>query len=314
MRPILISGEHCGFDFRDPKRVRWSSGTGRSREDECVHSMEYFVNDETIARRFGHSLDPLLADWIDVALACYLADRLAQRRPLKTTWNGRYWSRTFNINIPVRRPESWNSQVCASLSSLLAYGLRWATSQGRRKEETTQRTCGFLFLTLGACSALAAASKELFLYENGIGGINLPYDGTQLGTYNARATHPSTCTSCILRRMALESAGLARYDDSGYLNDLSSSTFVGRAKQLDALRVMNWQVQRMSLALLQADPWQALVSDFIELQKLELDLCRNGKLLPADLRKRLLHLYSQYTSEWKAFSARRHCDLQKRIA
>jgi hypothetical protein len=77
---------------------------------------------------------------------------------------------------------------------------------------------------------------------------------------------------------------------------------------------MNWQVQRMSLALLQADPWQALVSDFIELQKLELDLCRGGTLSPAGLRRKLLHLYSQYTSEWKAFSARRHCDLQKRIA
>jgi 7-cyano-7-deazaguanine synthase in queuosine biosynthesis len=477
MRPTLISSEQFRFDFRNPQKVQWAFGTEPPREDDCVHSMEYFVNDETIARRFGHSLDPLLADWIDVALACYLADRLAQRRPLKAAWDGKHWSRIFNITVPVRQPESWNRQVQASLSSLLAfltedswqfnfvkretpgrvaesqgflfaseldspvrvalysggldsfagaahalknslaksfvfvsgvthnrqqagqraqlntlrlrtsaqiyhigipYGLRWATSQGQRKEESTQRTRGFLFLTLGACSALAAASKELFLYENGIGAINLPYDGTQLGTYNGRATHPSTllkmecfirvltgepfsihnpflfatkgemcsdesvrelaefvhltfscdgfpvgaknraqcgsCTSCILRRFALESAGLARYDDSGYLNDLSSTTFVGKAKQLDALRVMNWQVQRMSLAFFQADPWQALVSDFIELQKLELDFCRNGKLQPADLRRKLLHLYWRYASEWKAFSARRHCDLQKSIA
>jgi hypothetical protein len=77
----MRSSEQFGFDFRNPKRVRWSSGTQPSREDECVHSMEYFVNDGTIARRFGHSLDPLLADWIDVALACYLADRLLNDSP-----------------------------------------------------------------------------------------------------------------------------------------------------------------------------------------------------------------------------------------
>ena len=77
---------------------------------------------------------------------------------------------------------------------------------------------------------------------------------------------------------------------------------------------MNWQAQRFGLVLAQADPWQALVSDFVELQKLELDLCRNGDIQPVDLRSKVLHLYSQYASEWKAFSARRHCDLRKRIA
>jgi 7-cyano-7-deazaguanine synthase in queuosine biosynthesis len=205
----------------------------------------------------------------------------------------------------------------------IPYGLRWARTR-ERMEESSQRTRGFLFLTLGACSALAAGTRELFLYENGIGAINLPYDGTQLGTYNGRATHPKTllkmegfiriltgkafsicnpflfatkgemctddavrelagfipltfscdgfpvraknraqcgcCTSCLLRRLAVESAGLARYDNTGYLNDLSSPECAGTDKQLDALRAMNWQAQRISLALAQADPWQALVS------------------------------------------------------
>jgi hypothetical protein len=260
----------------------------------------------------------------------------------------------------------------------IPYGLRWATAQGERKEESSQRRRGFLFLTLGACSALAAGSKELFLYENGIGAINLPDDGTQVGTYNSRATHPSTllrmekfiriltrepfsihnpflfstkaemcsheavrelgeslhltfscdgfpvrakdrgqcgfCTSCLLRRQALELAGLSRYDNSGYLSDLSSPTFVGSDRQLHALRAMNWQAHRINVALSQSDPWQALVSDFIELQKVELDLCRAGNVQPADLQTKLLHLYSQYASEWRAFSARRHCEVRTRIA
>ena len=477
MRPVLVANQEFRFDFTNPAKIRWSSGAEDNAEDSPLHSMEYYVNDETVARRFGHSLDPLLADWIDVALFCYLADRLAKRVPAKGNREVRRWSRILNLTIPVRRPASWSGPAKAALLELLAfltddswsfqfverqspgrvaesqgflfsspvdaplrvalysggldsfagaaqvlrrsdlksfvfvsgvtharqqagqraqiwqlrrrtsaaiyhvgvpYGLRWAATQGERKEESSQRTRGFLFLTLGACSALAAGTRELFLYENGIGAINLPYDGTQLGTYNGRATHPKTllkmdgfigtltgeafsirnpflfatkgemcsddtvrelaefipltfscdgfpvraknraqcgcCTSCLLRRLALESAGLARYDSTGYLNDVLSSRYVGTDKQLDALRAMNWQAQRFGLALAQTDPWQALVSDFVELQKLELDLCRNGNIQPFDFRSKLLHLYSQYVSEWKAFSARRHCDLCKRIA
>ena len=56
------------------------------------------------------------------------------------------------------------------------------------------------------------------------------------------------------------------------------------------------------------------MSEFIELQKVELDLCRNGKMQPAELQTKLLHLYSQYATEWAAFSARCHCDVRKRIA
>ena len=72
----------------------------------------------------------------------------------------------------------------------IPYGLLWSTSGSPHKEESSQRTRGFLFLTLGAVSAIAAGSRTLFLYENGIGAINLPYDGTQVGAYNSRATHP----------------------------------------------------------------------------------------------------------------------------
>src|SRR5215472_6232440 len=47
----------------------------------------------------------------------------------------------------------------------------------------------FFILDVGA-AAIAAGSRTLFLFENGVGAINLPYDGTQIGTYNSRATHP----------------------------------------------------------------------------------------------------------------------------
>ena len=260
----------------------------------------------------------------------------------------------------------------------IPYGLHWAGLRAERKEKSSQRTRGFLFLTLGAVSAIAARTKEIYLYENGVGAINLPYHGTHVGTYNSRATHPSTllrmedfikvltgeefgivnpslfftkaemcrhvavqelgelmpltfscdgfpvraknrgqrdsCTSCLLRRQAIELAGLSRYDQNGYLNDLVSPTFAGIDNQLHDLRAMNWQAHRIREAVSRANPWEALVSEFIELKKVELDLCRNRKVQPAELQSKLLHLYSQYAAEWGAFSACRHCDVCKRIA
>lgn len=35
-----------------------------------------------------------------------------------------------------------------------------------------------------------AKSSALYLYENGIGAMNLPYDRSQIGTDNARTAHP----------------------------------------------------------------------------------------------------------------------------
>jgi 7-cyano-7-deazaguanine synthase in queuosine biosynthesis len=477
MRPIEISNDEFTFDFTDSASVRWVHASESSHQESSPHAMEYYIDDETIDRRFGYALDALLADWVDLALACYLADRLAARNPSRLAQSGKQWSRTLNITLAVRRLDRWTDQIQGSLSRLLSfltddswkfdlvqgdtgmraaesqrflfpfeqgsptrvalysggldsfagaaqtlydapdynyifvsgvtnprqqaaqraqlkrlrlktsthichvaipYGLHWAGTKVEHKEESSQRTRGFLFLTLGAVSAIAAGTKELFLYENGVGAINLPYDGTQVGTYNSRATHPSTllrmedfikaltgkelcivnpflfftkaemckhaavqelaellaftfscdgfpvraknrsqcgsCTSCLLRRQDIELAGLSRYDQNGYLNDLASPTFSGSERQLHALRAMNWQAHRIREAVSQANPWEALVTEFIELQKIELDLCRNGKMQPTELQAKLLHLYSQYVAEWGAFSARCRCDVPKRIA
>ncbi|HYW38271.1 MAG TPA: 7-cyano-7-deazaguanine synthase [Terriglobales bacterium] len=477
MRPIEISNEEFRFDFTDLVSVQWAHASESSHQESGPHAMEFYIDDETIDRRFGHALDALLADWVDLALACYLADRLATRKPSRLAQSGKHWSRTLNITLPVRRLDRWTDEIQGSLSRLLSfltddswrfefvqregakraaesqrflfpfehgsptrvalysggldsfagaaqilydspdynyifvsgvtnprqqagqraqlnrlrlktsahichvaipYGLHWAGNKDERKEEPSQRTRGFLFLTLGTVSAIAAGTKELFLYENGVGAINLPYDGTQVGTYNSRATHPSTllrmedftraligqefsivnpflfftkaemcrhvavqevgellaltfscdgfpvraknrgqcgsCTSCLLRRQAIELASLARYDQNGYLNDLCSPTFAGSDNQLHALRAMNWQAHRIGEAVSRVKPWEALVSEFIELQTVELDLCRNGKLRPAELQSKVVHLYSQYAAEWESFSARRHCDVRKRIA
>jgi 7-cyano-7-deazaguanine synthase in queuosine biosynthesis len=59
-------------------------------------------------------------------------------------------------------------------------------------QEPTRRTRGMLFLILGAVSALNCGVNRLFIYENGIGAINLPYERVPLGVPNSRAVHPAT--------------------------------------------------------------------------------------------------------------------------
>jgi 7-cyano-7-deazaguanine synthase in queuosine biosynthesis len=58
--------------------------------------------------------------------------------------------------------------------------------------ERSQRTRGFVFLALGACVAALARASRLFMFENGIGAINLPYLEVQFGAQSSRTAHPKT--------------------------------------------------------------------------------------------------------------------------
>ena len=478
MRMLPNTRNEFDFDFSTTSSIRWQHGSEASRDDPVAQSLEYFVNDTRIAERFGQTLSPLLADWIDIALACYLADRLATRGVGRNGQAGRHWSRVLELTVPVREVDHWKSKelqrelahvlrfltedawnfdfvarsgplrpaesqgflfgsepgdvvrICLYSGGLdsfagaaqlvqkkqmrrfvfvsgvtnvrqqaaqreqirvlqamtlgtvhhlvVPYGLRWARTHVHRVEEASQRTRGFLFLTLGGVSAVAARASELYLSENGIGAINLPYDGTQIGAYNSRATNPiallhmerfirvltgqtvgikndflfstkaemcaheavrgvgdrvgltfscdgfpvrtkgkaqcGTCTSCLFRRQALECAGLSQFDSDGYLRDFSAPGYAGAQKYLDSLRAMDWQAQKIRFALAQRNPWDALVSEFVELKRLELELSRSGKMEPSELRSGLLRLYSRYTSEWESYSARQYCHAEQKVA
>ena len=57
--------------------------------------------------------------------------------------------------------------------------------------EPTQRTRTFIHVILGVVAALSSSACELHLFENGIGGFNLPVDYSQLGSQTSRGTHPA---------------------------------------------------------------------------------------------------------------------------
>ncbi len=455
----------------------WQGTGSGTRKETTPHSHEYYVDDSRIANRFGHRLEPLWADWIDLALAVYLADRLALRQHPAAPRRMFQWQRSFRVRLPVRVPEVWKrSGVFEALEQLLSfltedhwqiefvprnaskrssesqsflfpypppaplkvalfsggldsfagaaqqladfphhsfvfvsgmtngrqragqreqvealakahdrhiwhvlvpYGLRWLAPRSRRPEESSQRTRGFLFLTLGAVSALAAVCNELAVYENGIGAINLPYDGTQIGTSNSRSVHPVTirlmarfiesltgkvvhisqpflfhtkaemcrhpavqslrehidltfscdaypvqvsgkaqcgyCTSCLLRRQALEAAGLSASDRAGYLRNLCSLNPL-KEHHLTWLRAMEWQYWRLSNALAQQDSWRALSQEFVELRQLVASVGRLPTADSIDWRNTIIRLYSNYVAEWSAFSARAVWLLNRRTA
>ena len=58
------------------------------------------------------------------------------------------------------------------------------------REEPSQRTRALVFLVLGVVTALQADTDALWVYENGVGALNLPLNETQLGIDNYRGVHP----------------------------------------------------------------------------------------------------------------------------
>ncbi|WP_017304273.1 hypothetical protein [Spirulina subsalsa] len=54
------------------------------------------------------------------------------------------------------------------------------------------RARGVVFTILGSACAYLMGENTLYLYENGIGAINLPYRQSDLGLAHSRSVHPKT--------------------------------------------------------------------------------------------------------------------------
>ena len=81
-------------------------------------------------------------------------------------------------------------------------GIRKSTGH---QKEPSQRMRALVFLTLGVATALQAGADTLWIYENGIGALNLPLNETQLGVDNYRGVHPrSLMLAEDFLRLALE--------------------------------------------------------------------------------------------------------------
>lgn len=59
-----------------------------------------------------------------------------------------------------------------------------------RKQEKSQRSRGFIYPALGMVVATLAGSDSLYVYENGVGALNLPFTRATVGADHSRAMHP----------------------------------------------------------------------------------------------------------------------------
>jgi 7-cyano-7-deazaguanine synthase in queuosine biosynthesis len=73
--------------------------------------------------------------------------------------------------------------------SLIQIPYHWLNTPSR-KRNFHQRSRGLVFILIGAACSYHLGTDSLFIYENGIGAINLPYSGAQVGLDQAKSVHP----------------------------------------------------------------------------------------------------------------------------
>ena len=110
------------------------------------------------------------------------------------------------------------------------------------------------------------------------------------------------CTSCILRRQAIQCAGLTEYDPSGdYLHDVLGNVASAGKDNLHGFQVMRGQVYDLERCLSSDAPWLALVSSFPELERTCLELAGHNNEDPRQIRDNMINLFRTYVHEWKSF-------------
>jgi 7-cyano-7-deazaguanine synthase in queuosine biosynthesis len=80
----------------------------------------------------------------------------------------------------------------ANAASNSCVQLQYRISLREPERENSQRTRGLLFLATGIATAWTLGQDRLGVFENGIGGINLPYLRSQEGPQATRSMHPRT--------------------------------------------------------------------------------------------------------------------------
>lgn len=124
-----------------------------------------------------------------------------------------------------------------------------------------------------------------------------------------------SCTSCHLRRVSLEAAGLSAHDPSDqYVCDLTSAGVKAGERQLQALGAMEWQARKIAQRLKAHDPWRSMVTEFPELQKIASELGARDGGGEREVRRSVLRLYARYVAEWDGYSARERVAVGARAA
>ncbi len=114
---------------------------GLSRNTSGIGESRYHLDDSGLMSPYGHTMDPIIADLLDIAAAVMWVDRNCKRP--KTYGNFmslRGWVRQFELTLGVRNPEIWND---LSVKETLIELLTWLTEDfwmlEFQKQQSTRR-------------------------------------------------------------------------------------------------------------------------------------------------------------------------------
>lgn len=131
----------------------------------------------------------------------------------------------------------------------------------------------------------------------------------------AKTPQCGLCTSCILRRLALQQSGFTDCDAEGYLADVLSFQSRLNPDRLKGLFSMDWQVGRITRALLQAESqWVGLLKEFPELRNACFALMQVNGASASETQCQLSRLLSKHCTEWGSFPAQRWLQKQNKAA
>lgn len=130
----------------------------------------------------------------------------------------------------------------------------------------------------------------------------------------AKTSQCGLCTSCILRRLALQQASLTDCDSECYLVDLLAFQSGINPGRLKGLFAMDWQVGRLARALQAESKWDALMKEFPELRDACLASMNMKSALESETQLQLIRLLSKHCSEWNSFPVQRWLQEQSKAA
>lgn len=155
----------------------------------------------------------------------------------------------------------------------------------------------FLFST----KAESLAGAEMVRYRH---GIPYTFSCDRFPNYRERRRQCGVCSSCVLRRLALENAGFGNAEPPGeYACDITAHGFVPPPSTAFVLDKFDAQSYRLHQCLNSGQPWLEVTRLFPELREVDF-LLANRNMGVADIEARLLSLYARHVGEWSNFSGR----------
>jgi hypothetical protein len=115
------------------------------------------------------------------------------------------------------------------------------------------------------------------------------------------------CTSCLLRRLALHTAGLEHVDlGKIYRYDVKGSLAGVDEKRMYPLWAMLDHVDRLSDCLSSESPWETLTKTFPEILEIQEEMVRHDGGNPRAIANAYVQMYQTYAAEWARFPLGAH--------